>query len=694
MDEQNKNLIIATVLSALVLLVWFVLFPPQEQAPSVAQVPTNDGLVIDAEGGAITPPTAPGATAIPGGGEAGVRAATRDGAIEAAPRIPLRTPRLTGSISLNGGRIDDLSLLDYRETLDEDSPIVTLLNPAGGPLAYYALHGWVPAGDLPSDAVPGPGTRWQAPEDAVLTPETPVTLTWDNGAGLIFQRTISVDDDFMFTIDQTVENTTDAPVRLAPYGLIARHGEPETVGFFILHEGVVQKIDGELAEVDYDELTELDSVPAEGGRVEIRQVESSGWIGFTDKYWMTTLIPAEAQPFASVTKYVPGGEIYQTETRLPVLTVAPGETASSPSRLFAGAKEWATIRDYEAGRELQGVGDHLAYTFGLTEETGQEVDRFIDSIDWGWFYFLTKPIFMLLHGLNVVIGNMGIAIIVLTLIIKAILLPLAYKSYVSMARMKELQPEMEKLKERAGDDRQKLQQGMMELYKTNKVNPAAGCLPILLQIPIFFSLYKVIFVTLELRHAPFFGPFQDLSAPDPTSIANLYGLLPWGAPDPGSILSLIFIGILPLLLGISMWFQQKLNPAPTDPTQQMIFAWLPWVFMFMLGGFASGLIVYWIANNTITFAQQYAIMRSHGSKPDLFGNIKSSFKKKPAAEPGLGKERKPVKDEKAKVIASDADAAADAVEAPDETPPPATDPSPTASNSPKPPQRKRRRKRK
>ncbi|MGA9434314.1 MAG: membrane protein insertase YidC, partial [Roseobacter sp.] len=256
------------------------------------------------------------------------------------------------------------------------------------------------------------------------------------------------------------------------------------------------------------------------------------------------------------------------------------------------------------------------------------VDRFIDSIDWGWFFFLTKPIFWLLHYLNAFIGNMGWAIIGLTLIIKAILLPLAYKSYVSMAKMKELQPQMEKLKEDAGDDRQKLQQGMMELYKKEKVNPAAGCLPILMQIPIFFSLYKVIFVTIELRHAPFFGPFQDLSAPDPTSIMNLYGLLPFDGPVPGSIMALVFIGILPLMLGISMWLQQKLNPAPTDPTQQMIFAWMPWVFMFMLGGFASGLIVYWIANNTITFVQQYMIMRSQGYKPDVFGNIKGSIGKK------------------------------------------------------------------
>ncbi|MGR3698581.1 MAG: membrane protein insertase YidC, partial [Roseovarius sp.] len=304
--------------------------------------------------------------------------------------------------------------------------------------------------------------------------------------------------------------------------------------------------------------------------------------------------------------------IYQTETVQPTQTVEPGQTASAETRLFAGAKEWATIRNYQ---------------------NEQGVDRFLDSIDWGWFFFLTKPIFAALHWLHAVIGNMGWAIIALTLLIKALVLPLAYKSYVSMAKMKELQPQMEKIKEVAGDDRQKLQKEMMELYKREKVNPAAGCLPILLQIPIFFSLYKVIFVTLELRHAPWIGWIKDLSAPDTSSLYNLWGILPWAAPEPGSILALIFIGILPLCLGISMWLQQKLNPSPTDPTQKMIFAWMPWVFMFMLGSFASGLVLYWIANNMITFSQQYLIMRSHGHKPDVFGNIASSFKRaKPAPE--------------------------------------------------------------
>ena len=528
--------------------------------------------------------------------------------------MPIDTPELIGSINLAGGRIDDLRLKDYRETLDPQSELVRLLSPVGGLQAYYALFGWSPTGTLGYEAVPGADTPWEVESGEVLGPGAPVTLRWDNGAGLVFRRTMSVDEHFMFSVEQTVTNEGGAAVRLAPYGIVARHNEPDVEGFFILHEGAVRMSDGELEEIDYGDMPDLPLVEREGGNAEPVEVAADGWIGFTDKYWMTTLVPAPGTPFASVVKYVPGADIYQTEARLPAVEVAPGATAGAEMQLFAGAKEWELLRAYQ--------------------EAG--IDGFIDAIDWGWFFFLTKPIFAVLHWLNLLIGNMGVAIIALTLVIKAILLPLAYKSYVSMAKMKDLQPKMEAIKERVGDDRGKLQQEMIALYKSEKVNPASGCLPLLLQIPIFFSLYKVIFVTIELRHAAFFGPFQDLSAPDPTSIFNLFGLLPFAGPEPGTILALIFIGILPLLLGISMWLQQKLNPAPTDPTQAMVFAFMPWVFMFMLGSFASGLVVYWIANNTITFTQQYLIMRSQGMKPDLFGNITSSFRRKKAAE-GAGK---------------------------------------------------------
>jgi YidC/Oxa1 family membrane protein insertase len=607
MDDQNRNLILATALSMVVILVWFVAFPPPEVVEDPNAIPPQSALPAETGTGeeiALTPP--------PAGTDASTTALTEtemtEVALDEAARIPIETAELTGSISLRGGRIDDLSLREYNETLEEDSPIVRLLAPTGGTEPYYALYGWAPAGELSFDDVPGADTPWQVESGETLGVGSPVTLIWDNGNDLVFRRTVSVDAGFMFSVTQSIENTSDTAVRLAPYGIVARHGLPDDLqNFFILHEGVVRKVDGQLDEISYDNVTELDFVERERAQAEVVPVEENGWIGFTDKYWMTTLIPGDGQPFTSVTRYVVSADIYQTEARLPVVSVAPGATGEVTTRLFAGAKEWETIRAYE---DAGGI------------------DRFIDSIDWGWFYFLTKPMFWLLHNLNLLIGNMGLAIIALTIIVKAVLFPLAYKSYASMARMRELQPEMEKIKERAGDDRQKMQQLMMELYKKEKVNPASGCLPIILQIPIFFSLYKVIFVTLELRHAPFFGWLRDLSTPDPSSIINLFGLLPIEAPDPNSILALVFIGILPILLGISMWLQQKLNPQPTDPTQAAIFAWLPWVFMFMLGGFASGLLIYWIANNSITFIQQYIIMRRHGYTPDLFGNIRSSFRRK------------------------------------------------------------------
>ena len=598
MDDQNKNLILATALSFLVILVWFVLFPPPDPEPIAQTAPDAQQL---AEGGVATAPSTaePAATV-------GQQAAEATPDLD-LPRVPIDTPRLTGSVSLLGGRIDDLSLKDYRVSLEPDAPIVTVLSPVGQPAAYYALYGWAPGAGLTLDDVPGANTEWQVESGDVLAPDAPLTLAWNSGSGLIFRRMIEIDDEYMFTVTQSVENTTTSTASLAPYGVLARHGEPlELKNFFILHEGVVGMADGKLTETDYDDMPDFALSPTEGAKAEVTQVAENGWIGFTDHYWMTTLIPEPGSAFKSVAKYDDRRDIYQTEAVLPTQTVVAGGVATVTTQLFAGAKEWEAIRDYQ--------------------RTG--IEGFLDSIDWGWFFFLTKPIFWLLHELNKLIGNMGWSIIGLTLIIKAILFPLAYKSYVSMAKMKELQPQMEKLKEAAGDDRQKLQQGMMELYKKEKVNPAAGCLPILMQIPIFFSLYKVIFVTIELRHAAFFGPFRDLSAPDPTSIMNFFGLLPLAGPEPGTLMATIFIGILPLLLGISMWLQLKLNPAPTDPTQQMIFAWMPWVFMFMLGSFASGLVVYWIANNTITFTQQYLIMRSQGYKPDLFGNIRSSFTRK------------------------------------------------------------------
>ncbi|SMX25392.1 membrane protein insertase YidC [Boseongicola aestuarii] len=614
MDDQNRNLLLAMVLSTAVLFVWFILFPPPEPVEPTAV--TQDGVVAlpDAEAANGAPLTADGTQVSP---------QTPETTTATAPRLNIETSRLSGSISLAGGRIDTLFLNDYEEELDTADK-VELLAPIGSEQPYYTVFGWAPGGGLDAADVPGPDTIWSSESGTTLTPETPIVLRWNSPAGLIFRRTVSIDDDYMFSVTQTVENPTSASVRVAPYGIVARHGEPQDLmGFFILHEGAIQMVDGVLSEIDYDDIP---------GETSEAQITESGYVGFTDHYWMTALVPAANAPHTSRVQYVPGSDVYQALTVYPTIDVPAGSSRETTTRVFAGAKEWDTIRDYEAGRDVIGLGASISYFFGFSEQNG--IDGFVESIDWGLFQFLTKPIFFVLHELNLLIGNMGLAIIALTLLIKALLFPLARKSYISMAKMKELQPEMEKIKERAGDDRQKLQTEMMGLYKKEKVNPASGCLPILLQIPIFFSLYKVIFVTIELRHAPFFGPFQDLSAPDPTSIFNAFGLLPYAAPEPGSILALIFIGILPLLLGISMFLQQKLNPAPTDATQAMIFAWMPWVFMFMLGGFASGLVVYWIANNTITFVQQYTIMRSHGYKPDIWGNIRSGAKatEKPAAD--------------------------------------------------------------
>ena len=611
MDDQNKNLLLATALSFLVILLWFVLFPPAE-APEQASLTAPESATqqqAPADGVASAPvATEPGA-AIPPAATSGVTGDASAGAVEQTqddtPRITIDTPTLKGSISLRGGRIDELSLKGYRETLDPDSEIVTLLSPVGSDQPYYALFGWAPGAGLTPDQVPGANTMWQVESGGPLTPENPIVLSWDNGAGLTFRREVQIDDKLMFTVTQSVTNAGGETRALAPYGILARHGLPANLkNFFILHEGGIQMVDGELTEIDYDD---FESASAH----ETIAVEEATWTGFTDHFWMTTLIPASGSGTHISTFQDTRRAIYQTTARQPTVTLAPGESATASTRLFAGAKEWDTIRSYQ-------------------NEAG--IPKFIDSIDWGWFFFLTKPIFAVLHWLNQVIGNMGWAIIALTFCIKALLFPLAYKSYVSMAKMKELQPQMEKLKETAGDDRQKLQKEMMALYKREKVNPASGCLPILLQIPIFFSLYKVIFVTLELRHAPWIGWIRDLSVPDPSSLYNLWGLLPWDAPEAGSVLALIFIGFLPLCLGVSMWLQQKLNPAPTDATQKMIFAWMPWVFMFMLGNFASGLVLYWITNNTLTFTQQYLIMRSHGYKPDVFGNIKSSFKRKSGTE--------------------------------------------------------------
>ena len=605
MDDNNRNLILATVLSFLVIMVWYTVFAPDP----VTDQPSGQPIAEQSEAAA---PLAPATTAGTGAG-ADLAETPAPAADAAIGRVAIQSPALEGSISLAGGRVDDLLLMRYREENDDSSPHVRLLAPSsatadaslqtGAAKPYYAVYGWTPGPGTDPALVPGPATVWTLEAGETLSPGAPVTLAWDNGAGQVFRRTFALDDNYLFTVSQSVENTGDAPFAAAPYGIIARHGEPDTQNYFVLDEGVVSMQEGTLIEQDDDDLPDLEPQGREG-RAEIYEVEGNGWIGFTDKYWMTTLAPAPGQSFTAVVKYADGADIYQTEARFPMQEVAPGATISADSYLFAGAKVWEVINGYE---------------------TTQGIEGFVDSIDWGWFYFLTKPIFRLLHWLHGFIGNMGWSIIALTFILKLLVFPLARKSYISMAKMKELQPQMEEIKARTGDDRMKYQKEVMELYKREKVNPAAGCLPVLLQIPIFFSLYKVIFVTIELRHAPWIAWIKDLSAPDPSSLLNLFGVLPFAAPAQGTLLHSLSLPALAILLGISMWMQQRLNPTPQDPSQKMIFALMPWVFMFMLGGFASGLVLYWITNNTITIIQQYTIMSMHGHRPDLFGNIRASL---------------------------------------------------------------------
>ena len=534
---------------------------------------------------------------MPGTQSAGSVPQSNELVLAQSARIDIDTEKLSGSVNLTGARIDDLHLRDYREELDPESPTITLLSPSGSANPYYAEFGWVAGGD--GVAAPTASTVWTAPADAKLTKDTPLVLTWDNGAGLTFTRTISVNETYLFTIEQTVQNNTEAAVLLYPYALISRHGIPKTDGLFILHEGLIG-VAGEdgLQEVDYSDLQdELINQPAKS---------SEGWIGITDKYWATAVIPPQGRPFQPSFRYsdVAGKPAFQSDFLGDALSVPAGSSASSTTALFAGAKEVAVIEE---------IQEQLS------------VLNFDLMIDWGWFYFLTKPMFWAIDFLFGLVGNFGVAILLITVVVKLIFFPLANKSYASMSKMKLLQPKMEEIKEKFGNDKQAQQQAVMKLYQEEKVNPLAGCLPILIQIPVFFSLYKVLYITIEMRHAPFFGWIQDLSAPDPTNLFTLFGLIPWDPP------SFLILGIWPLIMGVTMFVQMKLNPAPPDPTQQMIFNWMPVLFTFMLATFPAGLVIYWAWNNSLSILQQAAIMRRHGAKVEIFKNIKDTFSRKPAS---------------------------------------------------------------
>ncbi|MFK5996539.1 MAG: membrane protein insertase YidC [Rhodobacterales bacterium] len=604
-DDNNKNLILATGLSFLVIMGWFLFFPP-EQPTEQPPVQTEQSAATPNVDAPNSVPSATTDAAVPSATVAVKKTETLEQALAKSSRVKIDTKRVFGSISLTGALIDDMSLKDYNVRLNDNSDKVRILSPIQATSGYWAFHAWwSPDKSVAPEDVPSAKTPWQVKSGDILTETTPVVLEWDNGNGLVFQRDISIDQNYLITIKQSVQNNTGKTIQLAAYSALTSKGDPKIRGRYILHEGAVASFDGKLIEETYKKIRKFDT-NAQGVNAQTYKVAKGGWTGFTTQYWMTNLLPEPNQSFDSVIEYNERANRYQTDVRMPPVTIAPSGSYAVTTSLFVGAKEYQTIKAYE---------------------NNNGYNQFIDSIDWGMFFFLTKPIFLVLHFLNGLIGNMGLAIIGLTIFLKALLFPLAYKSYVSMARMKELQPQMEALKEKAGDDKQLVQKEIMKLYREKKVNPAAGCLPIFLQIPIFFSLYKVIFVTIELYQVPFFGWIQDLSAPDPTSILNLFGLLPFSPTDLPQFMSILSIGVLPILMGISMFLQQKLNPAPTDKTQAQIFAWMPWVFMFMLGRFASGLVLYWITNNTITFIQQYAIMRSQGVKPNVLGNIFKRFQK-------------------------------------------------------------------
>jgi YidC/Oxa1 family membrane protein insertase len=594
---DNKNTILAIALSAVVLIAWqFFYAGPQEkarqeqlaqqqqkqQAEQLAQKGPAPGQGTQAPGAA---PPAPGQ--IPGQApqSPAAIAANRDAAVAASPRVPIATGSLQGSIALKGGRIDDLALVKFRETVDPNSPPIVLLSPSGAPEPFYAEFGWTNAAGA-NVKVPTADTVWKQVGSGALAAGHPVTLSYDNGDGVEFRRTISVDERYLFTIKDEVVNKGASQISLYPYALISRHGTPQVAGYYILHEGLVGVLgDQGLQEYTYKKIEEKKDVPFD---------VTNGWLGITDKYWAAALLPDTK---AHLKAHYTAGDIgsvktYQTDYLLDAVTVAPGATGSADARLFAGAKEVAVVNAYE--KELN-------------------LNRFDLLIDWGWFYFITKPLFVVIDYFYHLVGNFGLAILIVTVLIKAAFFPLANKSYASMAKMKAVQPQMAALRARYPDDKAKQQQELMELYKKEKINPIAGCLPIAIQIPVFFSLYKVLFVTIEMRHAPFFGWIHDLSAPDPTSFANLFGLLPFAPATVPVVGHFLLIGAWPLMMGVTMFLQQKLNPQPVDPIQARMFMFLPIVFTYMLSSFPAGLVIYWSWNNLLSIAQQWAIMHKRGA---------------------------------------------------------------------------------
>lgn len=507
---------------------------------------------------------------------------TKSTVVTTVPRVSVISKEVTGSISLKGARIDDVTLSQYRETLDPDSNLIDLLLKSNERNPYFIEFGWSSPDGV---KVPNGKTLWKASKE-ILSPDSNVTLSWDNGEGVVFYQDISIDDTFMFTVNQRVKNNSKNLITLYPYGLIRRTGEPETTRFFVLHEGPLGVFDGTLSEKSYEDLED-----AGKKGINIKPLEAGGWIGLTDKYWLTALLPDQKEIFNFTYRHLnSNGGQYQTDFLGKAIKIKSNSQGESLSRAFAGAKRLTLFDDYEERFDIK---------------------HFDLAIDFGWFYFLTKPFFYALSWANDYLGNFGLAILAITVIVKLVFFPLANKSYKSMAKMRNLGPEIKKLRERVGDDRQKLNQEMMNLYKKEKVNPAAGCLPILVQIPVFFALYKVLFVSIEMRQTPFFGWIKDLSVADPTSMFNLFGLLPYSTSMLPDFLNL---GVWPLLMGVTMFLQQRLNPTPPDPIQAKIFAWMPVAFTFLLATFPAGLVIYWTWNNLLSICQQWLIMNSMKKK--------------------------------------------------------------------------------
>ncbi len=625
---DHKNTILAIVLSLIVVVGWqyFVGYPQmekqrqeaalkqQEQAqqqkpaqPTAAQQPQSS--VPPGQPGA--PPQAPGTPTSDAAAQP--QTLTREAVIAQSPRIPIQTPRLSGTIALKGGRIDDLALTQFRETVDPTSPAIVLLSPSGTAEPFYAEFGWVAASGTTAK-VPGVETLWKQESSGPLDVGHPVTLSYDNGEGLTFRRTIAVDDHYLFTIKDDVANKGAAAVTLLPYALISRHGTPEVQGYYILHEGLIGYLGDHEEAVKYKDIEDKKS--------ETWDV-TNAWLGITDKYWAAALLPdTDAKVHARFSSGQIGTQkTYQTDYLLQPQTIAPGATGSANARLFAGAKEVSVV----------GINFPLASVEGYNGNL--KLNHFDLLIDWGWFYFITKPMFLVIDFFFKLVGNFGVAILIVTVLVKILFFPLANKSYASMAKMKAVQPQMAMIKERYADDKMKQQQAMMELYKKEKINPLAGCLPIAIQIPVFFSLYKVLFITIEMRHAPFFGWIKDLSAPDPTNVFTLFGLIPFDPTTLPVFGHFLHLGAWAIVMGITMWIQMKLNPAPPDPTQQMIFNWMPLIFTFMLASFPAGLVIYWAWNNSLSVTQQSIIMHKNGAKIELWDNLKRMFTKKKAKQP-------------------------------------------------------------